>query len=552
MAASRDERLAEEVPAAQAALAEYQRRRDFQRSPEPGIEPKPRLGRRASGASAEGLRFVIQKHAARRLHYDFRLELDGVLKSWAVPKGPSLDPKDKRLAVPTEDHPLAYADFEGEIPQGEYGAGHVLVWDQGRWTPEGDAHRGLAAGKLAFTLQGHKLQGRWALVRLKRKPEERKPAWLLIKELDDHVASTDEPAIVDRAPDSVLHTKRARHTQHAKPAHHAKPARTARRASTATADVPESLAPQLATLVEQPAEGEDWRYEMKFDGYRLLTRLGPDGARCLTRNGHDWTAKLGRLSQACAALDAPGTWLDGEIVVHDAQGLPDFQALQQAFLHRRADDIVYWLFDLPFLRGEDLRARPLRERRALLASLLEQADADGPLRMSTDLPVTPGELLAAAEKAGLEGLIGKRQDAPYRSQRSPDWIKLKTRHRQEFVIGGWTEPQGSRQAFGSLLLGLHDERGRLHYAGLVGSGFDDANLGDIHRRLCALARRSSPFVDAPARVGTTRKTVPHWIAPELLAEVSFAQWTRDRKVRHAVFHGLREDKPARGLASSDP
>lgn len=537
------------------ALVEYRRKRNFDATPEPaGAISK------ASRTSGQGV-FVIQKHWASRLHYDLRLEIDGVMKSWAVPKGPSLDPRDKRMAVQVEDHPMDYNRFEGRIPAGHYGAGQVIVWDQGHWQAEGDPAQAWRDGKLKFTLSGHKLHGAWTLVRMSARGAEKQPPWLLIKERDDAARARDEYDVVDAEPDSVAHLSAAaegRTVRSAAPAA-AKTSTQARSKGAAAAAsrgkraaLPAEFAPQLATLVERaPADPKDWLFELKFDGYRMLARLDKGRVKLFTRNGHDWTDKLPSLAAALKHLPLRSGWIDGEIVALGASGAPDFQALQNAFDGRRTAQVVFYVFDLPYAGGEDLRALPLTERRDRLQALL--ADVESPLlRFSEAFDAPPADLVTSACRIGFEGVIGKRRDSPYVSRRSADWIKLKCSHRQEFVIGGYTDPQGSREGLGSLLLGVHDAQGRLRYAGNVGTGFDVATLARIRKQLQALTCETSPF-DGPVVGARGRSTKGwHWVRPQLLAEVSFAQWTREGRIRHAVFHGLRTDKKPEAIVREQP
>ena len=537
------------------ALDEYNRKRDFAATPEPGGEAKP-TGKRGQ---RHALQYCIQKHDATRLHYDFRLELDGTLKSWAVPKGPSLDPKSRRLAVHVEDHPLDYATFEGTIPAGHYGAGDVIVWDRGIWIPQGDPEEGYRKGKLKFALEGEKLSGTWNLVRTRM--EGGKEQWFLIKSNDESARPESEYDIVREQPDSVLsdRTLIPRKRGKAKLEVDAKPVKTppARRArkkadqvtlsGAKSAALPESIKPQLATLVESVPDG-DWRYEVKFDGYRIMARIDSGKVQLFTRNGHDWTAKMPQQAEALAALGLESAWLDGEVVVPNEDGTPDFQALQNAFEVGRSGTIVYYLFDLPYLNGMDLREVPLEERRAALSQVLEHNDNDL-LRFSADFTEQPESVLESACQMKLEGLIGKRAGSTYVSKRSSSWVKIKCKNRQEFIIVGYTDPKGARSGFGALLLGLHDEAGALHYAGKVGTGFNQVTLKSLHAKLKALEVDKSPLAKAPPAADVRGA---HWLKPELMCEVAFAEMTRQGVIRHSVFHGLRSDKPAQAITHERP
>jgi bifunctional non-homologous end joining protein LigD len=527
-------------------LDDYNRMRDFSATSEPAAVK--RSGRKT--AAEHALQFCIQKHDASHLHYDFRLELDGALKSWAVPKGPSLDPKVKRLAVHVEDHPLDYATFEGSIPEGHYGAGDVIVWDRGVWIPLEDPHKAYEKGKLKFELQGEKLGGIWNLVRTHM--PGKKEQWFLIKHQDDAARPQDDYDVLLAEPDSVLSErtivgKPKLAAEQSKPLK--KPAAKTRKPASGKltgahkAKLPTQLKPELATLVDSAPEGQ-WSYEIKFDGYRIMARIDHDQVQLFTRNGHDWTHKLPQQAAALAALGLESAWLDGEMVVANEQGVPDFQALQNAFEAGRSGNILYYLFDLPYLNGVDLREVPVEERRAALATVLGSHE-QSLLRFSEAFDETPDALLNSACQMQMEGLIGKRLGSPYVSRRSSDWIKLKCKHRQEFVIVGYTDPKGSRSAFGALLLGLHDrDSGELRYAGKVGTGFNESTLKSILTQLKPLQVKKPAVVNPPS--GFEVKGV-HWLKPKLLAEVAFAEMTKDGSVRHAVFHGLRDDKPAKGI-----
>ncbi len=515
-------------------LRAYRAKRDFTVTREPAGD--------APGAQ-QGLSFVIQKHWARRLHYDFRLELGGTMKSWAVPKGPSLDPHDRRLAVHVEDHPISYASFEGSIPAHQYGAGKVAIWDRGTWQPLGNPRAGYRAGNLKFELRGEKLHGQWALVRIKGGDAKERP-WLLIKHPDRFARAAADYSVVEELPDSVT----ARRSQRRRAA--VAPGRPARRAAAAgpqlpgavRATLPRKLSPELATLVASvPADPGAWCYEIKFDGYRLLVRVDARKVRLLTRNGLDWSARFPALLKELTRLKLPSGWYDGEVVALNDQGVPDFGRLQTSFEDSQARAAILYLFDVPYHDGFDLRAVPLIARRELLAGILARRKS-ATVRFSAEFKEDPASILASACRLGLEGVIGKRADSPYRSRRSTDWIKLKCGRRQEFVIGGYTDPEGSREVLGSLLLGVYGADGALRYAGNVGAGFNGTALRSLAGPLKRLGTTRCPFA------GTAKiPRRPHWLRPSLVAEVSFSEWTRDGRLRHPVFQGLRKDKDPKSI-----
>ena len=483
-------------------LERYREMRDFSITPEPRGRKKARR--------KEALHYYIQRHDATRLHYNFRLELDGVLKSWAVPKGPSLDPRERRLSIQTEDHPLDYGEFEGTIPAHQYGAGDVLLWDRGEWISEDrDPRAALRKGTLHFRLEGEKLRGSWVLTRLRDRKN-----WLLIKRNDEN-ASTDVDVVEDR-PESV---KRA--------------PKKSRRA--AKAKLPAFVTPQLATLVSEPPKSGDWVYEVKHDGYRMLARISKD-VRLFTRSGNDWTSKLPHLAEAVEKLGLKDTWLDGEIVVPGADGRASFQALQNAFDAGADTKIVYYVFDAPFLDGKDMRQLTLRERKAKLKRVFENTKN---IRFSDDLTGSAQEVLDHACKLKLEGLIGKQADSVYVAGRTKSWIKLKCRLRQDFVIVGYTPPKGSRQGFGALLVGVYDKPRHLVYAGKVGTGFDDEMLSSLMKKFAGVKTREAPLANPPREKGVT------WLKPKLVAEVEFAERTDEGLIRHGSFMGLRQDIPAK-------
>ncbi len=497
-------------------LSAYQSKRNFTRTPEPA---------HGGEAVTDQLSFVVQKHWARSIHYDLRLEIDGTLKSWAVPKGPSFDSTVKRMAIQVEDHPLSYAGFEGTIPAKQYGAGKVIIWDTGIWKPLHDPRQAYREGNLKFELYGHKLLGKWVLVRMSGKGEKQAP-WLLIKEKDSFARAAAEYSVVDELPASVTSGGLARAISDSSLPPQAVPSA-----------LPPTLSPQLASLADRPPpDPADWIYEIKFDGYRILVRNDAAGARLFTRNGLDWTSKLKVLQNTFDALKLPVGWYDGEIVVPTETGVPDFGALQQAFERQRTDDVDLYLFDLPYVDGHDLRSAPLHARRAVLKRLLSTA-ASAHVHFSEEFNATAENLLTSACKLGLEGVIAKRRNALYQSARSTDWIKLKCSQRQEFVVGGYTKPQGARSGFGALLLGVHDSNGGLQYCGNVGAGFSQKTLTDLKNTLDTLSRTSTPFTALPKIEAQC-----HWVKPSLVCEVSFSEWTRAGRIRNAVFHGLRTDK----------
>jgi bifunctional non-homologous end joining protein LigD len=524
------------------SLREYRRKRNFQATPEPRGDAAP--------ARAKGLSYVIQKHAASRLHYDFRLEWDGVLKSWAVPKGPSLDPREKRLAVMTEDHPIEYGDFEGTIPEGEYGGGTVLLWDRGTWQPRDDPGEGLRQGKLVFSIQGQKLHGGWALVKLKG-GNRAGGDWLLVKEKDEEARKGAAAEIASREPLSVASGREleevardrgrtwasARRRRAASRATVPRVSRVARRpvpaASRATA-LPRTIEAQLATLVEAAPAGDEWLHEMKFDGYRILARLDAGRAQLWSRAGHDWTERFPELARALESLPVRRAWLDGEAAIVLEDGSTSFAALQNAGDLPEGARPVYFAFDLLFLDDADLRGVPLEERKRLLQELLP--DRGETLRFSDHVVGDGPRFQAAACRMSLEGVVSKLRAGLYRPGRGTEWVKSKCLREQEVVIGGFTEPKGSREGIGALLVGVHDEEGALLYAGKVGTGFTAAVARDLRDRLSGLETDRRPF--APGR-GVPRA---RFVEPRLVAQVRFTEWTRDGRMRHPAFAGLREDK----------
>jgi bifunctional non-homologous end joining protein LigD len=513
------------------SLHRYQRKRNFDVTP----EPPPH-----ATTVGEELAFVIQKHWSRRLHYDFRLELDGVLMSWAVPKGPSYDPKEKRMAIHVEDHPIDYADFQGTIPAKQYGAGTVIVWDTGTWEPVGDPHEGLKKGKLVFKLHGQKLAGLWELVKI-AKADDKQEAWMLFKKRDEWARPLADYDVIKAFPDSVV-TEPLGLLEEREGNGSAQPEQVAFDLSLAIkAPMPSKLEPQLATLAASLPTGKDWIIETKFDGYRMMARIDKDRVRFFTRNGHDWTSKFKSLASELERLGIKSAWLDGEMVVL-RDGLPDFQSLQNAIDSARNENIVYFLFDIPYFDGQDLKDVPLWSRRALLSHLVSPGER---IRISEAFDAPAPQVFKAACDVGLEGLLFKRTDARYVSGRTQSWLKAKCTLRQEFVVVGFTDRAGQAHEIGSLLLGYHTD-GELRYAGSVGTGWDARMAGDLRKRLAKLEIPSAPFEGKMPKSRWSKRAQgeEHWVKPQLVVEVAFTEWTKDGVVRQASFKGIRSDKPA--------
>ncbi len=530
-------------------LERYREMRDFSKTAEPS-------GSLAASPSKEGaLPFVIQKHAATRLHYDFRLGLHGVLKSWAVTKGPSYVPGDKRLAVQVEDHPMEYGGFEGTIPKGQYGGGTVMLWDEGTWEPLGDADEALAKGNLKFILHGKKLQGKWVLVRMGgRAAKEAKPNWLLIKEHDEYEQTASDEPVVEKEPKSVLTNRDmeaiAREGDHVWQSNRPESSSADKKVSAvpfAPAELPGKkealpsfIAPQLASEAPAPPVGAHWVHELKLDGYRIQAHIDKSGkVRLFTRSGLEWTHRMPLIVRELGRLKVEHAVLDGEVVVLDADGQSSFAKLQAAFEEGASHPMTYFVFDLLHLNGHNLRLERLSERKQILEQMLNSLPEHEVIRYGQHIETEGAAIFDAACKMGAEGIVSKRSDSAYTSGRSKSWIKIKCVRRQEFVIGGFTKPANGTEGIGALVLGYYEGK-KLIYAGRTGTGFTQASGRVLRQRLEAMKESKMPFVDVPAAAAKGAL----WVRPELVAEVQFSTWTADNLVRQASFKGLREDKKA--------
>ena len=521
-------------------LSTYRAKRSLDRTPEPGARP-------ATPASAAGGLFVVHMHAARRLHWDLRLEMDGVLRSWAVPKGPSPNRADKRLAVHVEDHPLEYGDFEGIIPEGNYGAGAVIVWDRGRWVPLEDPHEGMQKGKLLFELQGYKLKGKWTLVKLKKGEKE----WLLIKEKDGYAAPDGGGGGGALPPESVLSGLTVEELKAGKDRTAPVVKQLARLKAPRRAVAVEEAEPMLAETREQPFSKPGWLFELKLDGYRVRAAREGGEARLVTRNGHDIVPAFPEIARALAALPYEGFILDGELVVPDEAGRPSFQRLQNRAKVSRVPDVrrgavetpaVLYLFDLLAFEGYDVRPLPLEQRKALLEQIVPGV---GPIKYLSHFERDGEALYEQVVKLGLEGIVAKKADSTYRAGRSPNWLKIRADRADDFVVVGFTRPKGSRSGFGALDLGAY-ENGKLVYTGRAGSGFTAAQLKEVSAVLEQSVRAKPPFEGpAPPDKGHT------WVEPTLVVEVRYKEWTDEGLLRQPVFVRFRDDKPVTEIAKRD-
>ena len=533
------------------ALERYTQKRDFERTPEPGASP----------GKGHGHEFVVQKHAARRLHYDLRLELDGVLKSWAVTRGPSLTLGEKRLAVHTEDHPVDYLDFEGNIPKGEYGGGSMIVWDRGIWIPEGDPQFGLKKGHLAFSLDGKRLKGRWHLVRIKPRKGEKTEPWLLMKSEDEFARRPGDPEITEQETTSYLSGRtneqlaaagdvRADHAARREVAEARKRALPdiAKVAGARKKLLPQFLEPSLASLCEKPPSGPKWIHEIKHNGYRMQARIDGGSVRLLTRKGLDWTDRFASIAAAIKKIGLASALLDGEVVVEDASGITSFNNLQADLSTGRQDRFRYFIFDILYCEGFDLTKAALIDRKNLLQRILADLPGNLPIRFSEHIETDGPTMLEHACRFGLEGIISKRKDQPYRAGRGDHWLKSKCVDRQEFVILGYAASTADSRAVGALALGYYADRA-LHYAGRVGTGWSGEQARALREALDRIGAKK-PQLANPLPAGAEKGVA--WVKPQLVAEIEFREWTADRMLRAASFKGLREDKSAEEVVLETP
>lgn len=518
------------------SLEKYKQKRNFNKTP----EPKGNINLNDKNNNI----FVVQKHAASHLHYDFRLAFAGVLKSWAVPKGPSYNSNETRLAIQVEDHPLEYAEFEGVIPKKEYGGGIVMLWDMGKWEPLTNPEEGLSHGKLTFNLYGEKLKGTWSLVRSGNRTN-----WLLIKKKDNYTNSISEEVLLnslsiksgynlEQIAQYNTSEKKSKINNLGKPIN----------AKGIIKPFPINFKPQLAILVDKPPQGEEWIYEVKFDGYRLITEINQGKITLYTRNRNDWTAKFPNIFNDFRELTIESAIIDGEIVALDANGISHFQTLQNVLNKGTLSDMVYYAFDLTYVNGQDLSSLSLTTRKQILNSVLKNANLNN-IKFSEHLEGDSSFLLKQACKLKLEGLIAKRKGSTYHNSRTDDWIKIKCKNRQEFVIGGYTNPGGSRNFFGSLLIGYYDKPGQLVYVGRVGTGYTQKSLDYVYQKIRKLEQKECPFYKS--------KNIPeinntHWVKPQLICEIEFICWTEENVLRHPSFKGLREDKMANTITKDIP
>jgi bifunctional non-homologous end joining protein LigD len=523
-------------------LKDYARKRDFTRT----AEPKPKRGK------GDGRQFVVQKHDARRVHYDLRLELGGTLKSWAVTRGPSLIAGEKRLAVRTEDHPMQYLDFEGNIPKGEYGGGAMIVWDRGRWEAASDPEKGLAKGHLDITLDGNRLKGRWHLVRMRRRPGEKSEPWLLIKADDEFARHAGEPDITDEETTSAVS---GRTTQELAAVgelrrDHAGRAKVIAARKTAPPDasgvrgarkgiLPAFLEPSLPQLTDKAPSGAKWVHEIKYDGYRVQARIDGSNVRLLTRKGLDWTSRFPSIATALKKLDLSAALIDGEIVVEDSAGIPSFSLLQAELATPRGDRFRYFVFDLLYCEGFDLTQATLADRKALLQQIVGGLPENSPIRFSEHLAQDGPTMFEHACRLGLEGIVSKRVDLPYRPGRGEHWRKVKGMLRQEFVIIGYVPSTTAKGTVGALLTGYFDG-GTLHYAGRVGTGYSSDQARSLRDALDKIAT-AKPKLGNALPAGAEKGV--RWAKPRLVCEVEYRGLSADRIIRQSAFKGLREDRP---------